>query len=56
MPVASFAGHDSVITAPHIPTLMLFVPSVGGRSHCPQEESSLLHLAQATHVLASLLL
>ncbi|MBK1869817.1 Zn-dependent hydrolase [Taklimakanibacter albus] len=35
----SGAGHDAQLFAPICPTGMLFVPSVDGRSHCPQEFS-----------------
>ncbi len=33
----SGAGHDSQVIAPHVPTGMIFVPSVGGVSHNPAE-------------------
>ncbi len=33
----SGAGHDAMILAPHMPTAMLFMPSPGGLSHCPEE-------------------
>ena len=33
----SGAGHDSQVIAPHVPTGMLFVPSVEGVSHNPAE-------------------
>ena len=29
----SGAGHDAMIVARHVPAAMLFIPSVGGRSH-----------------------
>ena len=35
--MVSGAGHDSMIMAPVAPTAMVFVPSKGGRSHCPEE-------------------
>jgi allantoate deiminase len=35
--MASGAGHDAMILAPHIPTAMLFVRSPGGISHHPDE-------------------
>jgi allantoate deiminase len=35
--IVSGAAHDAAIVAPFIPTEMLFVQSVEGRSHCPQE-------------------
>lgn len=33
----SFAGHDASVLGTHVPTGMLFVPSVGGISHAPEE-------------------
>ena len=33
----SGAGHDAQVMAPHVPTGMVFVPSIGGRSHSPLE-------------------
>ena len=47
----SGAGHDSLPMAAVVPTAMLFVPSRGGVSHCPEEWSSSVHLAQAAEVL-----
>ncbi len=35
--ISSGAGHDAMIMAPVFPTAMVFVPSKGGRSHCPEE-------------------
>ena len=35
----SGAGHDSAHLAAIAPSAMIFVPSVGGRSHCPEEET-----------------
>ncbi len=35
----SGAGHDSQVIAPHVPTGMLFVPSVAGVSHNPAERT-----------------
>ena len=35
--VVSGAGHDSALLADVTPTGMIFVPSQGGRSHCPEE-------------------
>ncbi len=35
--LASWAGHDAVQMAAICPVAMLFVPSRGGRSHCPEE-------------------
>jgi len=36
----SGAGHDAAILARHVPTGMLFVPSIGGVSHSPLENTS----------------
>ena len=47
----SGAGHDSLVMAPHVPTAMLFVPSRGGRSHCPEEFTDCADLARAAEVL-----
>jgi N-carbamoyl-L-amino-acid hydrolase len=33
----SWAGHDAVQVASNCPVAMIFVPSRGGRSHCPEE-------------------
>jgi allantoate deiminase len=33
----SGAGHDAMVMASVFPTAMVFVPSKGGRSHCPEE-------------------
>jgi len=37
--VMSGALHDSAVMAPHLPTVMLFIPSQGGISHNPAEFS-----------------
>jgi allantoate deiminase/N-carbamoyl-L-amino-acid hydrolase len=37
--IPSWAGHDSQMMATIVPTAMLFVPSVGGISHAPQEDT-----------------
>ena len=36
----SGAGHDAMIMARHLPAAMLFVPSIGGRSHHVSEDTS----------------
>lgn len=43
----SGAGHDAAIIGKAVDTAMLFVPSVGGRSHIPEEYSSERDLAKA---------
>ena len=37
----SGAGHDSQIFAVHVPTGMIFVPSIAGISHNPAEDTKL---------------
>ncbi len=51
----SGAGHDSEVMARHIPTAMLFVPSVEGRSHSPAEYTSLEDAVRGATVLATAL-
>lgn len=55
----SGAGHDSLPIGRLIPTAMLFVPSIGGRSHCPQEYTEPEALEKAVivmfHVIKKLL-
>ena len=54
--LASGAGHDTVQMAHLGPVGMLFVPSAGGRSHCPEEWTSPEQLeAGASALLATLL-
>lgn len=50
MSLPSGAGHDAQIFGKELPAAMLFVPSVGGRSHCPEEKSSEADLAMAVQV------
>jgi N-carbamoyl-L-amino-acid hydrolase len=45
------AGHDSVLIAPLCPSAMLFVPSVGGITHNPQEYSTKEQIAHGAQVL-----
>jgi len=49
--MVSGAGHDAQILAARCRVGMLFVPSIGGRSHCPEETTSPEHLALGTRVL-----
>ena len=37
--MASGAGHDAQMMAHKIKTGMIFVPSIGGKSHCPEERT-----------------
>jgi len=52
MELASFAGHDAVEMAALGPAAMVFIPSVGGRSHCPEEWTELGDVAAGTDTLA----
>lgn len=51
----SGAGHDSQEMARHLPTAMLFVPSVEGRSHSPAEYTTPQDAARGATVLATAL-
>lgn len=48
----SGAGHDSQEMARHLPTAMLFVPSLEGRSHSAAEYTSPQDAARGATVLA----
>ncbi|MEZ4613405.1 MAG: M20/M25/M40 family metallo-hydrolase [Caldilineaceae bacterium] len=49
--VPSGAGHDALLMAAITPTGMLFAPSIGGRSHCPDEDTWPDDLVAAAQVL-----
>ncbi|GAB3520985.1 Zn-dependent hydrolase [Arthrobacter monumenti] len=51
IPIHSGAGHDSQNIATVAPTGMIFVPSIGGRSHCPEEETGWDDVANGGQVL-----
>ncbi|MFP5370276.1 MAG: M20 family metallo-hydrolase [Actinomycetes bacterium] len=51
----SGAGHDSQLMATRVPTAMVFVPSVEGRSHTPAEYTELADCARGASVLATAL-
>jgi allantoate deiminase len=55
IPMVSGAGHDSQVMATGVPTAMLFVPSVEGRSHSAAEYTSPEDAARGATVLASAL-
>jgi allantoate deiminase len=50
--LVSGAGHDAQILAARCKVGMLFVPSIGGRSHCPEEATKPEHLVLGASVLA----
>lgn len=49
--INSGAGHDSLIAGKYVPTAMVFVPSVNGRSHCPEEYTTIDNFVKAINVL-----
>lgn len=51
----SGAGHDPQIFAPHVPTAMLFCPSVDGISHNPEEHTDAKDIVQSAEALAETL-
>jgi allantoate deiminase len=55
IPMISGAGHDSQVMATGVPTAMLFVPSVEGRSHSAAEYTSPEDAARGATVLAAAL-
>lgn len=51
MRMPSGAVHDAQVMAPLVDTGMIFIPSRGGRSHCPQEYSEPAQVEQGANVL-----
>jgi N-carbamoyl-L-amino-acid hydrolase len=51
----SGAGHDAQVLAAAANTGMLFVPSIGGRSHCPDEATAADDVVLGTRALATAL-
>ena len=51
----SGAGHDAQIIAPYYPTGLLFVPSIGGISHNPAEETKMVDLVEGVRMYAAAL-
>ena len=49
--MTSGAAHDAMVFADKVDTVMVFVPSRDGRSHCPEEYSSCTDLAKATRIV-----
>ncbi len=52
MRVLSGAIHDALHMGSLCPTGMIFVPSIGGKSHCPEEETGLAEMLRGCEVLA----
>lgn len=49
--MVSGAAHDAMIFADKVDTVMVFVPSKDGRSHCPEEFSKCSDLAKAVQIV-----
>lgn len=49
--LGSMAGHDATHMASITRSGMLFVPSLGGKSHCPEEESRIEDIEKVANVL-----
>jgi acetylornithine deacetylase/succinyl-diaminopimelate desuccinylase-like protein len=49
--MASGAGHDAQSFAKYVPAGMIFVPSKGGKSHCPGEWTSPEDITKGCQVL-----
>ena len=47
----SGAGHDAQFIASFIPSAMIFVPSINGKSHCEEEETTFEDCAKGADVL-----
>jgi N-carbamoyl-L-amino-acid hydrolase len=47
----SGAGHDAQVLSRHVPSVMLFVPSIGGRSHHVAENTSDADIVRGAQVL-----
>ena len=52
MRMPSGGGHDAMVLARHVPTAMLFVPSIGGRSHDIVEDTDEDDIVLGCEVLA----
>jgi allantoate deiminase len=53
--MTSGAGHDAQVLSAAANAGMLFVPSIGGRSHCPEEATAAEDVVLGTRVLATAL-
>jgi N-carbamoyl-L-amino-acid hydrolase len=52
LPMPSGAGHDAMVVASRIPAAMLFVPSIGGRSHDVAEDTAEADILLGGQVMA----
>ena len=56
MEIPSGAGHDAMCVAQIAPTAMIFVPSIGGRSHVGDERTAPADLELGVEALAAALI
>ncbi len=49
--IYSGVGHDAQYIASIVPSVMIFVPSAGGKSHCEEEETSYEECARGADIL-----
>ncbi|UCD77895.1 MAG: Zn-dependent hydrolase [Desulfobacterales bacterium] len=49
--ISSGAGHDGQVLGRYVSSAMIFVPSQGGRSHCPEEHTTDEHIEAGANVL-----
>lgn len=54
--VVSGAGHDAQFIAGYIPTTMIFVPSINGKSHMENEKTELVDCVQGINVMLNTVL
>jgi N-carbamoyl-L-amino-acid hydrolase len=52
MRLSSGAGHDAMMLARRVPAAMLFVPSIGGRSHHVSEDTRTEDIVTGAQVMA----
>jgi N-carbamoyl-L-amino-acid hydrolase len=52
MRLSSGAGHDAMMLARRVPAGMLFVPSIGGRSHHVSEDTRAEDIITGAQVMA----
>ena len=52
MRMTSGAGHDAMTLNPHLPSAMLFVPSIGGRSYDVAENTAEADIVLGAQVMA----
>jgi N-carbamoyl-L-amino-acid hydrolase len=53
--MTSGAGHDAMTLNPHLPSAMLFVPSIGGHSHDLAEDTAEADIVLGARVMADVI-